>query len=152
MESYKVSLIENTEEKNYEWLYWIIDLSIFFILGLSTDNWIVAFLVSTTIGLILKSINPLFKNNTNNTQMFPYSLEFKKDYFSFKGEEIEKDDFIVLFDSIIAIGNEDEKDNSKILIKRKKDLDIVFTSYYSQETSKELFEKIENILDSMENE
>jgi len=136
MKSYKIFFRENAEEKNYGLLYLGIDFSIFLILLLLVGNWIVALIVSTIIGIVLDSANPMSKNNT---KMFKYSLEFEKDQFLFKTKEKRKMDFHVPYESVTAI--ESEMGSYRILMKRKNDSNILF-SVLSDEIFIELVEKL----------
>ena len=139
---YKINIIDVFEKKSFSGLYLAIDLITFFIL-LFLIGWIGAFIISGAVGFILNSLDPLSKEIIKTSN---YSLLFEKDQILFKSEEKEKSNIYVPFDSISDVEDVKllpENYNSQILIKRHNDSAITFAlSKYSQETFKELLEKI----------
>ncbi len=149
---YKINIIDNFEKKSYKWMYTIIDLVIFFIL-LFLVGWIGAFIVSAAIGYILNAADPLSKEDIKTSN---YSLLFEKDQILFKSEEKDKSDIFVPYASINAVEDVKvlpETYNLQIVITRKNESGIIFTlSNHSQETFKEIFEKIKNAIKTHSND
>lgn len=141
---YDVVIIGDVEKEDYPWIYAIIDLFTFFLLIFLIGNWLVAFIISTIVGILLNSWGPFSMSHFVDKG---YLLEFKEDKLVFISEDSENNIFVP-FDLVLDVENilTSEK-NHQILIKGLNDLQILFKlSEYSSETFNEVFRLIKTNL------